>query len=127
MLILGSPKEGRSRKDLFGGPGKIAFNTDVGSADNNRASREGVSGGLTYFLTKSTADVTASHLGSLVDVSSSECILETISFKVNSAIGGGTGLNQRPRAPEMPLREFRSLFVSVCTCKLEKLKILIFL
>ena len=106
MLILGSPKEGRSRKDLFGGTGKIAFNIDVGST---------ISGGSTYFWTKSTADVTVSHLESLVDVHSSECNLETISSKVNAAIGGGTGLNQRLGAPEMPLRGFGSLSVSVCT------------
>ena len=113
VLILGFPKEGRSRKDLFGGAGKIAFNIDVGSKNNNRASREGVSEGSMYFSTKSTADVTASHLESLVDVSSSECICETISSKVNSAIGGGTGLNQSLGAPEMPLRGFSSLSVSV--------------
>ena len=68
VLIFGSPKEGKSRKDLFGGAGKISFNTDVASANNNRASRHGMSGGSRNFLTKSTADVTASHSESLVDL-----------------------------------------------------------
>ena len=115
VVVLGSPKEWRSRKDLFGGARNIVFNTDVGSVDNNRASREGVSGGSRHFLTKSTIEVTASHLESLVDIPFSECIPEIVSSKVNSAIGGGTGLNQRPRAPKMHLKGFKSISVSMCT------------
>ena len=61
VVVLGSPKEGRSRTDLFGGVG-IA---DVGSVDSDWASREGVFGGLRHSLTKSTADVIASHLSHL--------------------------------------------------------------
>ena len=106
VVVLSSPKVGRSRIDLFGGVG-IA---DVGSVDNDWASREGVSSGSRHSLSKSTADNTESHLESLVDIPSSECIPETI-----STIGGGTGINQRPGVSETPLRGFGSLSVSACT------------
>ena len=41
MLILGSSNEETSGKDLYGGAGKIASNTDVGSTDDVRTSRKG--------------------------------------------------------------------------------------
>ena len=106
VVVLGSPKVGRSRTDLFGGTG-IA---DVGSVDSDWASREGVSGGSRHSLSKSTTDNTASHFESLIDIPSSECIPKTI-----STIGGGMGISHRPGVSETPLRGFGSLSVSTCT------------
>ena len=67
-----------------------------------------------YFRTKSTTNVTVSHLESLVDVPCTKCIPETMSSKVNVVIGGDRGLNERPTAPETPLRGFGSLSISAC-------------
>ena len=106
VVVLGSPKVGRSRSDFFGGFGI----GDVGSGDNAWASIERVFGGSRHSLSKSTANNTANQLESHVDIPSSECIPETV-----STIGGGTGANQSPRVSETPLREFGSLSVSTCT------------
>ena len=84
VVVFSSPKVERSRTDLSGGVG-IA---NVGSIDSDWASRKGLSSGSRHSLSKSTVDNTASHLESLVDIPSSQCIPEIV-----STIGGGTGVN----------------------------------
>ena len=106
VVVLNSPNVGRSRSDSFRGVGVA----DVGLGDSAQASREGVSGGSRHSLSKLIEDIATSQVGSHVDIPSIECIPETV-----STIGGGTGANQSPRVPEMPLRGFGSLSVSACT------------